>query len=168
MLKVAIATTSAEKIEGIIKAVSRFYNLELSEIEIYSMSVESGVPSQPFGEETYEGALNRVNSIRKKFKVMDLYISCEAGIEKNFKQYFNVQVVCIFESKSQSYFWGKSFGWSIPSEDIEFIKNSTLDKYLRGKGLNAIEELLGTSNSRSSAVAQATEVALASGRLRNN
>ena len=99
---------------------------------------------------------------------MDLYISCEAGIEDAFEQYFNVQVVCIYESKSQMYLWGKSLGWSIPSEDIEFIKNNNLDKYLRGKGISCIEELLGTSNSRSSAVAQATEVALASGKLRNN
>ena len=168
MLKVAIATVSCEKIDGIVKALSRYYGVGLSEMEIYSMSVESGVPSQPFGKETYEGAFNRVNNIRKKIKEMDLYISCEAGIEDAFEQYFNVQVVCIYESKSQMYLWGKSLGWSIPSEDIEFIKNNNLDKYLRGKGICCIEELLGTSNSRSSAVAQATEVALASGKLRNN
>ena len=168
MLKVAIATASREKIDGITKAISRFYNLELPEIEICYASVESGVPSQPFNEETYEGALNRVNSIRKKFKEMDLYISCEAGIESTFKQYFNVQVICIFEKKSQMYFWGKSAGWQIPSSDIEIIKATTLDAYLRGKGITSIEELLGTSNSRSSAIAQATELALASGKLRNN
>ena len=168
MLKVAIATVSCEKIDGIVKALSRYYGVGLSEMEIYSTSVKSDVPSQPFGEKTYEGAFNRVNNIRKKFKEMDLYISCEAGIEDVFEQYFNVQVVCIYESKPQMYLWGKSLGWSIPSEDIEFIKNNNLDKYLRGKGISCIEELLGTSNSRSSAVAQATEVALASGKLKNN
>ena len=169
MLKVAIATASHEKIDGIIKAISRFYNLELPEIEICYTSVESGVPSQPFNEETYEGALNRVNNIRKEFKEMDLYNSCEAGIESiSFKQYFNVQVICIFEKKSQMYLWGKSAGWLIPSSDIEIIKATTLDSYLRRKGINSIEELLGTSNSRASAIAQATELALASGRLRNN
>ena len=168
MLKVAIATTSIEKIDGIKETFSRFYHLEQSEIEFYSMSVESGVPRQPFGNETYAGALNRVNAIRKKIPDMDFYISCEAGIENAFGNYFNVQVVCIFETKSQMYFWGKSAGWSIPSEDIEIIKRVTLDTYLREKGITSIEELLGTSNSRSSAVAQATELALASGRLRNN
>ncbi len=168
MLKVAIATRSSEKIDGIKKAFSRFFNLKESEIEFYSMSISSGVPSQPFEDETYQGALNRVTSIREKFPEMDLYVSCEAGIESSFGQYFNVQAVCIFDNKSKKYFWGKSSGWSIPSEDIEIIKRNTLDTYLREKGISCIEELLGTSNSRSSAVAQATELALASGKLRNN
>lgn len=48
MLKVAIATTSIEKTDGIKKTFSRFYHLEQSEIEFYPMSVESGVPKQPF------------------------------------------------------------------------------------------------------------------------
>lgn len=168
MLKVAIATASAEKIKGIKEGISRFYHLEQTEVELYSKSTESGVPRQPFGDETYEGAINRVNGIKKEFPGMDLYVSCEAGIENAFGQYFNVQIVCIFETRSQMYFWGKSSGWSIPAEDIEIIKINTLDTYLRRKGISCIEELLGTSNSRSLAVAQATELALASGRLRNN
>ena len=168
MLKVAIATTSLEKIDGIKKAFSRFFNLKESEIEFYSMSISSGVPSQPFEDETYQGALNRLKKKKKKFSEMDFYVSCEAGIESSFGQYFNVQIVCIYENKSKKFFWGKSAGWSIPSEDIEIIKRNTLDTYLRGKGITCIEELLGTSNSRSSAVAQATELALASGKLRNS
>ncbi len=168
MLKVAIATTSLEKIDGIRKGISRFFNLEESEMKFYSISSVSGVPSQPFGDETYQGALNRVTDIREKIPEMDLYVGCEAGIENAFDQYFNVQVVCIFDNKVQKYFWGKSSGWSIPSEDIEIIKSITLDGYLREKGVSCIEQLFGTLNSRKLAVAQATELALASKKLRNN
>lgn len=169
-MKVAIATMSEEKIKGIKDAIIRFYHLDPTEVELYSDSVESGVSRQPFGEETYVGALNRVNTIRKKFKEkeMDLYISCEAGIETVIGHYFNVQVICIFESKSQKYLWAKSFGWEIPSEDIEIIKRDTLDSYLRGKGINSIESLLGSEHSRSLAVTQATVLALASEKLKNN
>ena len=165
MLKVAIATRSAEKIAGVKEAISRFFQMNESEIEFYSESVGSGVSEQPFGDETYEGALNRVNGVRDTIRGMDFYISCEAGIEKAFGQYFNVQVVCIFETNSQSFFWGKSAGWTIPSKDIETIRNSNLDSYLRGKGITSIEQLLGTSHTRRAAVAQATELALASGKL---
>ena len=135
MLKVAIATKSPEKIDGVRNAILRFFNLNETEIEIYSSSTESGVSEQPFGDETYKGALNRVNGIKEVFPGMDFYISCEAGIENAFNQYFNVQVVCMFESNSQRLLWGKSAGWLIPSEDIEVIRNKNLDTYLRGKGI---------------------------------
>lgn len=166
-MKIAIATKSPDKITGIKNALFRFFN-SATTIECYSISVESGVSNQPFDSETYEGALNRVNNIRNELPDMDYYISCEAGIENTFDQYFNVQVVCIFESKSQRIFWGKSSGWSLPTNDIEIIRNDTLDTYLRGKGISCIEELLGPSCSRSAAVAEATWLALASGKLRKD
>lgn len=162
MLNVAIATNSLEKINGIKDAFLRFFHLKESEIGFYSKSVASGVSEQPFGDETYEGALNRVNGIKREIPNMDFYISCEAGIESAFGQYFNVQVVCI-EAKSQKIFWGKSAGWVIPSSDIDEIRKNTLDTYLRGKGVNSLQELLGPENSRRAAVAEATEVALAAG-----
>lgn len=165
MLKVAIATKSREKIEGVERAISEFFHTK--EIGIYSQSVDSGVPEQPFEEQTYQGALQRINNLKQEVSDMDFYISCEAGIESAFGQYFNVQVVCIFDAKSQKLYWGKSAGWSIPSEDIEEIRKTNLDKYLRERGIGSIDELLGENNSRRDAVAQATELALASGRLKN-
>lgn len=168
MIYIAIATKSHEKIEGIKTAITQFFDMEESEMRFFTKSIDSGVREQPFGDETYLGALNRVNGIKKEFPEMDFYISCEAGIETAFNQYFNVQVVCVFENSSQSFLWGKSSGWSIPSEAIEEIEQTNLDSYLRRKGITSIEQLLGTSNSRRAAVAQATELALASGKLRNN
>jgi len=167
-MKIAIATRSPDKIAGIKNAFIRFFNLNETEIELYSKSVESGVSNQPFDSETYQGALNRLNNVQKELPGIDFYVSCEAGIENTFGQYFNVQVVSIFESKSQRIFWGKSSGWSVPTNDIEIIRNNTLDTYLRGKGISCIEELLGPSCSRSAAVAEATWLALASGKLRKN
>jgi len=168
MLKVAIATKSLEKIAGVREAIFRFFNMNESEIEFYSTSAKSGVSEQPFGDETYQGALNRVNETIVAFPQMDFYISCEAGIEKAFEQYFNVQVVCIFDANTKKYLWGKSAGWLIPSDDIKEIQRTNLDIYLRKKGITTIEELLGKSHSRRAAVAQAIEFALASGKLLKN
>lgn len=165
MLKVAIATNSLEKINGIKQAIYRFLDMRESKVEFFYKKVESGVSEQPFGEATYQGVKNRVTNIIKEFPHMDFYIGCEAGIETSFGQYFNVQVVCIYESETQNFFWGKSAGWSIPSEDIETIKQYNLDIYLRSMGINNIEELLGKSYSRELAIVEATELALASGRL---
>lgn len=164
-LNVAIATNSPDKIKGIKAAISRFFLLKETEINVFSKAVSSNVPEQPFGNETYEGALNRVNKIREEFPQMDFYIACEAGIENALDEYFNVQVVCIYDFMSKKFFWGKSAGWSIPKDDINEIKETNLDVYLRKKGISSIDELLGASHSRSEAIAEAVELALASRKL---
>ena len=53
-LSVAIATSSSDKIEGIRSAISRFFSLEESEIEVFPKAVDSEISEQPFGDETYE------------------------------------------------------------------------------------------------------------------
>ena len=164
-MRVAIATDSKEKIKGIKSAFSRFFKIEEEQIEFFHQKVESGVSEQPFNEETYEGALNRVNTLIEKSEKADFYISCEAGIEEFFGKYLNVQVICIFDSKNQRYLWGKSSGWQIPSKDIEIIRNSNLDDYLRAKGIQCAEDLLGADYSRAEVIAQAVEMALASQKL---
>lgn len=162
-MKVAIATDSPEKIKGIKLAFSRFFNLKESEIVVLHQSVDSGVPEQPFDEETYLGAQNRVKAlISFEDTDADYYVSCEAGIESCMGIYFNVQVVCIFDKEARKFVFGKSAGWQVPTEDIEVIKEINLDSYLRRKGISKIEELLGTEYSRANAVAQAAEFALAS------
>lgn len=163
-VKVAIATTSTEKIKGFIKGFSRFFDVEESQIEIYSKRTESRVSEQPFDSEIYQGARNRVEGI-KWLTNFDFCASCEAGIESFAGKYFNVQVICIYEVKTQQYFWGKSAGWQIPTGAIEIIKESNLDEYLKDKGVKCIEELFGTRNSRKESVAQATELALYSSKL---
>lgn len=163
-MKIAIASNSIEKIDGIKEAFLKFFND--SKINVIHAKTDSGVSEQPFDEETYNGAKNRVNNLMKNLKEeADFYISCEAGIESFIGNYFNVQVVCIFERKTQNYLWGKSAGWQIPSKDIQVIENSTLDCYLRKKGILRINQLLGDENSRKVAVMQATELALCSAKL---
>lgn len=158
-ITIAIATNSIDKINGVKTSFSRFFRIKETEIKIFHKSVDSGVAEQPFNEETYLGAMNRVKSIMNS-KNADFYVSCEAGIEGFLDNYMNVQVVCIFDKKSQRYAFGKSAGWQIPLNDIEIIKNSNIDTYLKNKGIMSSEELLGPEYSRAKCVAQATKFAL--------
>ncbi len=162
-MKIAIATNSVDKINGIKIAFSRFFNIKETEIEIVHRSVDSGVSEQPFNEEVYRGAINRCESILTEDA--DFYASCEAGIEAFWEIYFNVQIVCIFDKRTQSFSLGKSSGWQIPYRDIEKIREINLDKYLREKGFNSLEDILGKGYSRCNAIAQATEHALASKKI---
>ncbi len=167
-MKLKIATNSTKKLCGITNAFSRFFGIQETEIEVSHQSVDSGVPNQPFNEETYQGALNRVQALLNSEDSCnyDYYVACEAGIEKFMGLYFNVQVVCIYEKKTNKFFYGKSSGWQIPSEAIEIIKQTNLDDYLKNNGITEIRQLLG--NSRAELVSQATQVALASAKLQKS
>ena len=164
-MKVEIATSSRQKILGIKTAFSRFFKIQESEIEIHYQKVKSEVPRQPFMEEIYQGALNRVKTIRNTECNAEFYISCEAGIEVCMRNFFNVQVVCVFDKKNHRYLWGKSAGWQIPARDIWMVKKYGVNEYLRKKGIRKNNELFGENYSRAEAVAQATEMALASAKL---
>lgn len=160
-MQIKIATNSIDKINGIREAFVRFFAIKNDDVEIHHCLAVSGVSEQPFDEETYQGALNRVRNLISSDNA-DFVVSCEAGIESFLGCFFNVQVVCIFEKKTGKYYFGKSAGWQLPSEDIELIKEINLDTYLRNKGYTCLEDVLGKGYSRTSAVAQATVHALAS------
>ena len=164
-MKVAIATNSVDKINGIKQAFSRFFKTEI--IEVVHQSVDSGVPEQPFDSYVYQGAINRVNALKNSLDTedVDFYVSCEAGIEESIGIFFNVQIVCVFDAKSQTYTFGKSTGWQVPSKDIEKIRKTNLDTYLREHGINKLEDLLENNWSRAESISQATEMALCSMKL---
>ena len=55
----------------------------------------------------------------------------------------------------------------IPSSDIEEIKTTNLDAYLKRKGITSIEKLLGPDYSRTQSITVATELALSSENIKN-
>lgn len=182
-LVLLIATTSEDKIRGIKEAFLHYYPEKEFEIEIYSGKTESRVPDQPFGNDTYQGAYNRINNIREKYKEklnklgidIDYYIACEAGIddtnkviidEKVVDLYASEQVVCIYDEKKDTYSFGKSSSWIIPEKDIEEIKRTNLDQYLRRRGCTGLQDVGdGKYVSRATAVMESTKSAIASNRF---
>lgn len=172
-ITIAIATESQDKIEGIIEGFSEIF--PDYEIVVYKSKTESGVPDQPFGKDTYIGAKNRIDKIKAKFdeelrkKGIDInyYISCEAGIDDTIEEkYFSEQVVCLYNSESSKYFWGRSSSWDIPSEDIEYIRKNGLDRYLRDQGCTGLMDIMdGKYISRKDAVLEGVLAALASERI---
>lgn len=179
-ITIVIATTSSDKIEGIKEAFLQYFPKEEFEIKIYSGKAESGVPEQPFGDDTYQGAYNRINNIREKYETVlkeqgvcaDYYVSCEAGIDNTNKTiikgivtpiYTSEQIVCIYNPKSDSYYFGKSSSWTIPEDDIEEIKSTDLDKYLRKRGCTGLHDVgKGSYISRKEAVKEGAMSAIAS------
>lgn len=81
MLNVISATTNPAKIRAILQAFNEIFGEGSCHIE--SLSVESGVPEQPFGsEETRSGARNRVDNARHLRPDADFWVAIEAGIDE--------------------------------------------------------------------------------------
>lgn len=164
-MKIAIATNSVEKIKGIKGAIER---ITKESVDVYNQATDSMVSDQPMDNETYDGALNRVNNLLAQVDPsnFEYLISCEAGIEVFRDLCFNIQVVCIFETSSGSYYWGKSSGWQFSKKDLEGVIENNLDAYMRGKGFNSLVKLTGDEEiTRQHLVEEATIMALASKKI---
>ncbi|MBN0948655.1 DUF84 family protein, partial [Pseudomonas aeruginosa] len=76
MHHVVSATTNPAKIQAILQAFDEIFGEGSCHIE--SVSVESGVPEQPFGsEETRAGARNRVANARLAQPHADFWVAIE-------------------------------------------------------------------------------------------
>ena len=81
MHHVVSATTNPAKIQAILQAFNEIFGEGSCHIE--SVSVESGVPEQPFGsDETRAGARNRVANARRARPNADFWVAIEAGIDE--------------------------------------------------------------------------------------
>ena len=179
-LRIVIATTSKDKIEGIKEAFYEFFPREKFDLGIYAGKTESNVPEQPFGNDTYQGAINRIENIRRKYEeflkehnmTADYYVSCEAGIDNTNKViikgkeqclYASEQIVCIYNPVDDSYFFGKSSSWTIPQKEIKEIKEENLDKYLQKRECKGLQDIAnGKYITRKEAIKQGAVSALAS------
>ena len=179
VITLVIATTSEDKIQGIKEGFLQYFPEESYSIKIYSSKAESNVSNQPFGNDTYQGAYNRITNIREKYEEafnkheidINYYVSCEAGIDDTNKVFINgniipiyssEQIVCIYNPENDSHCFGKSSSWIIPEEDIEEIKNTDLDQYLRKRGYTGLHDV-GNGNyiTRKDAVIEGTRSAIA-------
>ena len=88
MHHVVSATTNPAKIQAILQAFDEIFGEGSCHIE--SVSVESGVPEQPFGsEETRAGARNRVANARLAQPHADFWVAIEAGIDDDSTRSWN-------------------------------------------------------------------------------
>lgn len=81
MHHVVSATTNPAKIRAILHAFNEIFGEGSCHID--AVSVDSGVPEQPFGsEETRTGARNRVVNARHARPDADFWVAIEAGIDE--------------------------------------------------------------------------------------
>jgi len=105
-MKVAAGTRNPAKLRGIEAAFRKFFG----SVEVIPFEVDSGVPPQPFDNDTIKGAINRAKkAFRKDF---DFSVGVEAGLFKNdfaLSGYLDFQVACVFDGKKFTIGFGPGF-----------------------------------------------------------
>ena len=140
-MKAIIGTNNKGKIEGARLAMSQYFE----NIEIIGVSVPSNVPDQPVNNQTYEGALNRVNNLIEYAKESNIEADFFMGIESGICNiYGNWQIVnfAVIKDKNSYESVGTSAGFPVPKKYVEDIKTKSLG--------TVIDTLLNTNDIRSS------------------
>jgi len=89
-LKVAVGSENPVKLQ----AVKEVFRNVFGEVEIVSVKVDSDVPSQPFGKETFKGALNRARKALY-FADADFGVGIEGGVIRLYGRWYNLGFVTI-------------------------------------------------------------------------
>lgn len=81
MAKIVVSSSNPAKINATLSGFQQMLPNEVFEIK--GITVETGVSSQPLTEkETFTGALNRINAIKKLEPSADFWVAIEGGLEK--------------------------------------------------------------------------------------
>ena len=120
-MKVLIATKNKGKIEGAKRAFEKFFE----DVEIIGMPAESDVPEQPVNEETWQGAKNRVDNLKKIAKEngveADYFVAIESGMMNSLGSWMIVNIAVV-EDKTGLQSVSSSPGFPVPERLVERIK----------------------------------------------
>lgn len=95
-MKIIVGSENMSKIRSVRLTLEK---LNISNVDIVGISVESMVSSKPLNDETLKGAINRNNSLYKHCINneidFDLLISIEGGYEQVLNNYFIITYACL-------------------------------------------------------------------------
>lgn len=117
-MKVAVGSTNPVKVKAVESVFRRVYG----EAEVEGVKAASGVPPQPFGEETVIGAINRAKGAYAPEK-FDMGVGIEAGLFRVSGFTLDVQYCAIYDGSWLTL--GCGSGFEYPS--------TVLDEVLAGK-----------------------------------
>ncbi|MDW5564187.1 MAG: inosine/xanthosine triphosphatase [Methanomassiliicoccus sp.] len=116
--------------------LSLFYR----QLEVRSVDVPSGVPDQPWGKDTRQGAINRASLAMGE---ADLSVGLEAGVFDTADGLYDVQYCAILDRRGR-YSIGHGMGFRYPAEVADLVRQGkmvgTAVKELYGSGIDGRKE----------------------------
>lgn len=89
-----IGVTSQNKLK--VDAVKKAYSFIGDSLEVLGYEADSGVGEQPVGEQTLQGARNRISDIKSKIDGLDRIISIENGIFEENGKWLDKAVIVVY------------------------------------------------------------------------
>ena len=114
VITISVGSTNPVKVEAVREVMESIFG----SVRIYSENVKSGVPEQPFEDETYQGALNRAKAALKD---RDLSVGIEAGVFDKYGELMDIQYCVIIDKKGRITF-GTGSGFNYPPSIVENVK----------------------------------------------
>lgn len=128
-ISVVIATKNAGKIEGAKRCLERYFK----EVQITGISVPSGVGEQPVGEETFQGAKNRVKNLKQLCREngikADLFLAIESGVFNSLGDWL-VTNVAVIEDNANFFSYGTSPSFPVPANLIDKVLETDLSQVM--------------------------------------
>jgi inosine/xanthosine triphosphatase len=139
-MKILVGSLNPVKIEAVKEAFSLYFN----NVEVSGIEVESEVPNQPVGDQTFNGALNRANKLKfisdKENLHAEYFVGIEGGISQIFNKWFAYGCMCVMNKDEQIGF-GLSPGFELPPKVVEQL--------LKGKELgHVMDEIMNEQNTK--------------------
>jgi inosine/xanthosine triphosphatase len=121
-MKILVGSVNPVKVDSVKEAFSNYF----FDIEVIGIDVESGVPVQPIGDDTFIGARNRANNLLKinneKNLCADLFVGIEGGIANQFNKWFAFGCMCVIDKHGNEGF-GTSPHFELPNLVTEQLLN---------------------------------------------
>lgn len=103
-MKVLVGSENPVKIQSVRKGFLTFFE----HIEVEGVAVDAGVPHQPTNDETFEGAKNRAENVKRindqQNRGATFFVGIEGGVLQLQDRWFSVNVVYILDQQNRDSF----------------------------------------------------------------
>ncbi len=113
-IDIAVGSANPVKVEAVRNVMERIFG----QVRIFAYDVPSGVPEQPFGDQTQEGAKNRAKAALHDHA---LSVGIEAGVFEMFDTLYDFQYCAILD-RGGRYTIGTGSGFRYPDSVVELVR----------------------------------------------
>lgn len=115
VIDIAVGSANRVKVAAVRSVMERVYG----DVRITAVDVDSGVPPQPFGEQTHQGAVNRA---RAALGGHDMAVGIEAGVFEMLDGLYDIQH-CAIVSRDGRETYGQGSGFRYPDRIAGLVRS---------------------------------------------